>query len=116
MAATYDLTTSVGKVRLIIGDTDTDNAVFSDAELTYFLSVNSGNVNLAAASACEAWVAKYAAAPMSEKIGDYSYSQQAVANFNKLAVELRAKEASTPAIGWAEFDFNATLGTTEAEE
>ena len=50
--ATYDLTTNVGKVRLIIGDTDVDpdaDAVFLDAEITYFLTVNSNNINIAAA-------------------------------------------------------------------
>ena len=55
---TYDLTTNVGKIRLIIGDTDIDptsDAVFTDEELTYFLTVNSNNITLAAADALEAW-------------------------------------------------------------
>jgi hypothetical protein len=42
MATTYDLTTDVGKVRLGIGDTGSGGAwVFTDEEITYFLSVGS---------------------------------------------------------------------------
>ena len=107
MAATYDLTTDVGKVRLIIGDTDVTpatDAVFTDAELTYFLTVNSSSINLAAADALEAWMAKYAASPDSEKIGDYSYSQKIVDKMNKLRNELREKEFSSPVFEWSEWD------------
>ena len=116
MTATYDLTTNVGKVRLIIGDTNIANAVFTDEELTYFLTANSDSVNLAAASACEAWVAKYAASPSSERIGDYSYTQQAVENFNKLAKELREKEATTPCSDWASLNLTAGSAITEEED
>ena len=88
MAATYDLTTNVGKVRLTIRDTDTDNAVFTDAELTYFLTDNDSSIYLAAAAALESWAASYAANASSEKIGDYGYSQKAVENMLALAKKL----------------------------
>ncbi len=117
--ATYDLTTNIGKVRLIIGDTDVDpdsDAVFLDAELTYFLTVNSSNINLAAADALEAWVAKYATSPDSEKIGDYSYSQKVVDHLNKLAKELRAKADGVPYLTWAEMDLSGVEDTTVLED
>ncbi len=117
--ATYDLTTNVGKVRLIIGDTDVDpdsDAVFLDAEITYFLTVNSNNINLAAADALEAWIAKYAANPTSEKIGDYSYSQSTVANMNKLAKELREKANSIPVLEIAEMNLSGVEDTTVSED
>ncbi len=117
--ATYDLTTNVGKVRLIIGDTDVDpdaDAVFLDAEITYFLTVNSNNINLAAADTLEAWIAKYTASPTTEKIGDYSYSQSTVANMNKLAKELRAKADGVPYLTWAEFDLSGVEDTTIDED
>lgn len=107
MSANYDLDTDVGKVRLIIGDTDVfpeTDAVFTDEELEYFLSKNSDNINLASADAFEAWIAKYATSPDSEKIGDYAYTQKIVANFNKLAKELREKETSSPVFEWSEPD------------
>jgi hypothetical protein len=53
MAFTYDLTTNVGKIRLLIPDTDWANAVFSDEELTAFVSLESGSVRRAAALALE---------------------------------------------------------------
>ncbi|GAG70401.1 unnamed protein product [marine sediment metagenome] len=102
MSLPYDITTNVGKVRLIIGDTDATDYVFSDAEITYFLTANSNNLNLAAADALEAWMAKYATSPDSEKIGDYAYTQKIVDKMNKLKNELRAKVESAPALTWAE--------------
>ena len=49
MTTTYDITTTVGQIRLIIGDTDITDAVFTDEELTYFYTTM-GSVGLAAAS------------------------------------------------------------------
>ena len=119
MSANYDLTTSVGKVRLIIGDTDVhpeSDAVFTDEELAYFLTVNSGNINLAAADALEAWIAKYATAPDTEKIGDYSYSQKIVDHLNKLAKELREKALSVPVLEISEMDLETTPNGVEMGE
>jgi len=107
MAATYDITTNVGKVRLLIGDTDVfpeTDATFTDAELTYFLTEHSDSINLAAADALEAWAAKYAANASTEKIGDYSYAQKTAENMLKLAQTLREKEAGAPALAWGEMD------------
>jgi len=109
MTATYDanLGDNVSKVRLIIGDTDVHpetDAVFTDEEITYFLTANANNINLASADALAAWMAKYATAPDSEKIGDYAYTQKIIANMNKLQKELREKDATTPVFEWSEPD------------
>jgi len=107
MAATYDITTNVGKVRLLIGDTDVfpeTDATFTDAELTYFLTEHSDSINLAAADALEAWAAKYAANASTEKIGDYSYSQKIVDRMLSQAKRLRETDSETPALEWAELD------------
>jgi hypothetical protein len=50
---TFDPTTAVGQVRLLISDIDPANLVFSDAELTAFLTLNAAAVRLAAAQALE---------------------------------------------------------------
>ncbi len=116
MTATYSLLNNIGKVRLVIGDTDVTpetDAVFTDEELTYFLTENSNNISLAAADALEAWMAKYATSPDSEKIGDYAYTQKIVEKMNKLRNELRAKVASTPYLTWAEMDLT---GLTEDDD
>ena len=112
----YDITTNVGKVRLIIGDTDESDEIFSNTEITYFLTSNSDNITLAAADALAAWMAKYATAPDSEKIGDYSYTQKIVQNMNKLQKELREKDATTPYLTWAEFDLSRGSGITVEED
>ena len=116
MTLTYDITTTVGKIRLIIGDTDVTDAVFTDEELTYFLTENSNNVNLAAADALEAWIAKYTTSPDAEKIGDYSYSQKIVEHMNKLAKELREKVAAVPYLTWSEMDLTDGSGITAEED
>lgn len=100
MTATYDLTTAIGQVRLLIGDTDVDNAVFTDEELQVFLTAQSNNVNLAAAMAADAWAAKYATSASQERIGDYSYSQSIVANLKSLAQALRDGDLGKPATAY----------------
>lgn len=52
--ATYDLTTDVGKVRLLISDVDMADALFDDDEIGTFLDLEAGNVRRAAATALEA--------------------------------------------------------------
>ncbi len=39
MAFTYDLETDAGQVRLLIPDNDSDNQIFSDAEIAAFLAM-----------------------------------------------------------------------------
>jgi len=63
MTITTDLNSSIGELRLLLGDTEAGDGVkpnggnFSDAELGYFLE-QGGGVNLGAALACEtlAWM------------------------------------------------------------
>lgn len=53
MAFTYDLSNSIGKVRLLIPDTQQTAAVFSDEEITAFLALESSSVRRATALALE---------------------------------------------------------------
>lgn len=50
MPFTYDLSTDVGKVRLLINDTDSSNVIFQDEEISAFLSLNDGLKRSAAAA------------------------------------------------------------------
>ena len=115
MTVTYDITTTVGKIRLIIGDTDITDAIFTDEELTYFYTTD-GSINLAAATALEAWAAKYATSAASEKIGDYAYTQKIMDNMLNLAAKLRETDASTPSFDWAEMDLTYGSGITVEED
>jgi len=116
MTVTYDITNSVGQVRLTIGDTDTTNNVFTDEELTYFLGLHSNNINLASADALESWAAKYATNVDSEHIGDYSYSQKIYDKLRTQAKTLRESEESSPVLGWAEMDLSGGSGITTEED
>ncbi|MDD5081774.1 MAG: hypothetical protein PHU08_00230 [Dehalococcoidales bacterium] len=112
MTTTYDITNSVGQVRLIISDTVIATAHFTDEEITYFLTANGNSVNLAAAQALEAWAASYAANADSEHIGDYAYAQTITKKMLDLAARLRETEATTPVLDWAEM----TLVEEEEDE
>jgi len=109
MTVTYDLSTLVGQVRLLIGDTVLTDTVFTDEEITYFLTANGNNVNLAAATALEAWAASYGANADSEKIGDYNYTQSIIDKLLAMAQRLRALVADIPAMDWAEMNLTNVL-------
>ena len=51
MSFTYDASTSIGKVRLLIGDHDSNNYVLEDEEISSFLNMAEDNVYLASAFA-----------------------------------------------------------------
>lgn len=53
MAFTYDATTDLGKVRLLISDVNREKPVFQDEEIEAFLALNSSVVKLAAATGLE---------------------------------------------------------------
>ena len=53
MGATYDLATPVGKTRFEIPDTNTNKAIFTDAEIQHALRENGDNPQLAAAHCLE---------------------------------------------------------------
>jgi len=113
MAFTYDTTTDIGKVRLLIHDQvnlPDHPAHYSDAEIQIFLD-SGGSVKLAAAEALEAWAAYYSDSPDSEKMGDYSYTKKGQANMLALADRYRKSEEDTPAMEIASMDL-----TFEADE
>ena len=107
MAFTYNTTTNVGKVRLLINDkinTPSHNAQFSDGELQIFLTMESEVVMVASALALEAWVAAITDSLTAEHIGDYSYSKKEIDNKLTLAKQYRKVGDETPYLDWAEMD------------
>ena len=119
MAATYDLTTDVGKVRLMIGDTDVtpaSDAHFTDAEIEAFLTMASNSLLLAASYALESWAASLTDDYDAERIGDYSYTNKKAANKTALAKKYREEDASTPYLTWAEMDLSRGSGITAEED
>lgn len=59
MAFTHDLNTDEGTLRTLLGDTNSADYVFSDAELTALLDLNSDDLWRAAADGCRSLAAKY---------------------------------------------------------
>lgn len=53
MVFTYDLSTLIGKTRLRCQDTSEDNPIFSDAEISEFISFQGSNILRAAADALD---------------------------------------------------------------
>jgi hypothetical protein len=107
---TYDLATDIGKVRLLISDTDiipVTDAQFSDEEIQVFLTME-GSVNLAAALALETWATIYSMSTDSESIGDYSYTQNVTNKMLELAKRYRENEATGPVIDWGSFNLTDT--------
>ncbi len=116
MSFTYDTSTDVGKVRLLISDTVEATAHFSDEELETFLGMNDSSIYLAAASALEAWAATETGNFEREKIGDYEYGRGAVNKKLTLAKKYREVEAETPVFDIASMDLTAGSAITDEED
>lgn len=84
MPFTVDETTARGKVRLLIGDTDTTselNQIFTDAQIDAFLSLENSEVYPAAAAACEAIAASQSRTRVAERaIGEGAEHFRALAD------------------------------------
>jgi hypothetical protein len=106
---TYDLSTTIGRMRLLIPDRIEDNAVFSDEELTAFLAMEEG-YKRATALALETIATDEALVLKVMKVTDVQTDGA------KLAAELRsrakglrdqadldeARDVDDPAFDWAE--------------
>jgi hypothetical protein len=80
MAYTYDLTTSVGKVRAIIRDTRGPATVFfQDDEIEFFLDLNAVNIRRAAADVLDTWASDEALVTKAVRLLDIATDGPAVA-------------------------------------
>lgn len=87
-----DISTSLARVRLMIGDTDTNDQQLTDEEINYWVN-NSGGVVWAAANAAESLAAEYARR-VDKSIGPASLQvSQRQKHYHDLAASLRAKAA-----------------------
>lgn len=114
MTATYDISTDIGKIRLLIHDTDITSAHFTDEELQVFLDLEE-SVYSAAALALETWAASLSESVDSEKIGDYSYSKKLVENKLSLAERYRSIDSATPAVAIASLNLTNIENNEEVE-
>jgi hypothetical protein len=85
------ITSTRDKLRLTIGDTNEDSALFQDDELDYFLTARADNILLAAADACDAAAAKFSQAyDFTTDAQSFQRSQQAAA-YRAMAAQFRQR-------------------------
>jgi len=115
----YDTSTIVGKIRLLISDTDIDpiaDAQFSDEELTAFYTMatnmfgGQAAIYEGASISMRSWARSSVGDINMEKIGDYQYQkgsgrEGASTVMAARAADLHQLALDTPATDWAEFDF-----------
>jgi hypothetical protein len=68
----YDITTNLGKVRALIGDTDATNVLLTDAKINAFLALRSSDLFLTAALALNAIAANKSILAKKKAAGNYS--------------------------------------------
>lgn len=88
------LSTDLAKVRLQIGDTDTNDQLMTDEEINRYLDVET-NLTLAAAKCCEALEAKYARQFSFGADGANYNLDQKMKHFGDLAIKLRKLAVAT---------------------
>lgn len=130
MPFTYDLTTTIGKMRLLLGDTVQASANFQDEELQAILDITDftlagprGSVSfggqtipeneilfMACANAMDALASRVAATPNGQtvKIGDYSITgKDQVQKLQDIAQRFRDAIENMPAYGIVEENLSA---------
>jgi len=83
MSFTYDLSTNIGKFRLRMWDTDSDNPIFQDDEITALIDIF-GSVTRAMIQACYALHSKYTMSSSSDiKVDDISIKDSGISKASK---------------------------------
>lgn len=87
-----DLTTDVGKVRLLIPDLDEE--LFTDDEIQAFLDLEGSEVRMAAAQAIETIASSKGFLAKRKKLGDYEIEEWSPSELMKRAAKLREQSGS----------------------
>jgi len=106
LAFTYDLTTDIGKVRLLIPDrTETPLYFFEDDEITYLLTAEGSNIKRATALGLETMASDEAYVQKMIKLMDLTTNGPAVSEeLRARAASLRKQADDEDAATTAEFD------------
>jgi hypothetical protein len=95
MSFTFDPTTDIGKVRVIIGDKLQAGALFTDEEIQAMLDMEDGEIKLAAATLLDQVASSQALLQKKIKLGDIQTDGPAVAaSIREQAKALRASADS----------------------
>lgn len=116
MAFTYDITTSRGQIRFLIGDTDTAtaaNQIFTDAEIDWCLS-SGGGVYEGAVVALTAIMSQKAILAKMIRLGNYETQERALSDIETQIKNLQAVQDG--GISVASISDSAELLDTERPE
>lgn len=91
MAYTYDLSTTIGLVRLEIQDTDEDHVILQDAEINALITAEGSDVLKSAARCCEVIARKYAQDFNWQADGDSVDRVARARQYREMAAELRKR-------------------------
>ena len=107
MTWTFDVSTNIGKLRALIGDTDTSSQRISDEELQVFLDQTSNDLLLSAAYACRNLATKYAFLGGKKSAGNYSEDNSGIGKaFLDMAKNFQEMAESIPADAQSEIIYN----------
>jgi hypothetical protein len=110
MSFSYDLTTTVGQMRLELGDNSLeagilpDGANFTDAELAYFYEAE-GEFWPAVARAFDAAAARWGMYPTQISMGPESQSLPAAAFYSQKAQDIRTKQRRPSSVTLTKADY-----------
>lgn len=93
MSWTYDsrnIADNTAKLRLLVGDTNTNDQLLTDSEVTYILTLET-NLRLASARACDIIIAKLARDIDRNNIGMSATRSQKVQHYRDMAKDMRAE-------------------------
>jgi hypothetical protein len=100
LAFTYDVTTSRGRVRLLIADTDSSNVLYQDDEVDAFLALAQSNVYLGAALAIESLLSeKGVRLAKRVKRGHYETEEHGIADLLALSKRFRDDAVGSGSVG-----------------
>jgi len=104
---TYDITTNLGKIRALIGDTDVTSIILTDAKISAFLVMKSNDLYATAALALLAIAASKSLLAKKKTAGDYSEDLTAIAKeCRATAAVYQEMSENIPAEAQAESFFN----------
>jgi hypothetical protein len=89
MSYTYDLSTDIGKVRMLLSDNDSQDYTFENEEIQALLDLHGGDVRQAAAEGYETWARDRAKLAKRVKRGGRETERQAIADLLALADRIR---------------------------
>jgi len=89
----FDPTTNIGKVRILIGDRNPDEWIFSDDEIQAFIDLNSDNLYFAAADALETMAANDAMIQKRIRLNDLSDDRVSISRELRLLAAQKREQA-----------------------